>query len=99
MFSSDRISQGQLLGARGEVALVAAAVGIAPKFIRPSRANAANASPPGMVRRPMGLEGCERRQHGEDTPENRTIEGIKVFEADVSRSRKPLGDKFMANGQ
>src|SRR4051812_27930738 len=69
-----RISRRQLLASGGKAAAVAAAVGIAPRFIRPSRAFAADALAPGMIGGPTGFDGAERYQYGPDTPEGRAIE-------------------------
>jgi multiple sugar transport system substrate-binding protein len=97
MFSSDRISRRRLLGAGGEVAPVAAVAGVAPEFIRPGRAYAADSLAPGMVGGPTGFEGFERHQDGEDTLAGRAIEGTRALEADVPRSKTFLDDSFMAN--
>ena len=63
----------------GKAAAVAAAVGIAPRFIRPGRAYAADALAPGMIGGPTGFDGAERYQYGPDTPEGRAIEAAKAM--------------------
>ena len=68
-----------LLATGSKVALATAAVGIAPRLIRPGRAYAADALAPGMVGGPTGFPGCEHYQYGPDTPEGRAIEGIKAL--------------------
>ncbi|MDR3490164.1 MAG: extracellular solute-binding protein [Bradyrhizobium sp.] len=74
-----RMSRRQLLASGGKATALAATVGIAPRMIRPARANAGGALAPGMIGGPTGFDGCERYQYGADTPEGRAIEGIKVL--------------------
>ncbi|PBC24410.1 MULTISPECIES: extracellular solute-binding protein [unclassified Mesorhizobium] len=72
-----RISRRRLLASGGKLAAFVAAAGIAPQFIRPGRAFAADALAPGMIGGPTGFEGAERYQYGADTPEGRAIEAAK----------------------
>jgi multiple sugar transport system substrate-binding protein len=51
-----RISRRGLLASGGKAALLIGAVGIAPKFIRPGRAYAADALAAGMIGGPTGFE-------------------------------------------
>jgi multiple sugar transport system substrate-binding protein len=81
MFSTEGISRRRLLGAASQAAAITAAIGIAPKFIRPGRAYAADALASGMVGGPTGFAGCERYQYSADTPEGRAIEGVKALKA------------------
>lgn len=73
------MSRRQLLGTGGKFAASAAIVGIAPKFLRPGRALAADALAPGMTGGPTGFDGAERYQYGPDTPEGRAIEAVKAL--------------------
>ncbi|MER8557139.1 hypothetical protein [Mesorhizobium sp. M1204] len=57
-----RVSRRRLLASGGKAAVLVAAAGIAPKFIRPSRAYAADALAPGMIGGPTGFDGSERYQ-------------------------------------
>jgi multiple sugar transport system substrate-binding protein len=77
-----RISRRGLLASGGKAALLVGAVGIAPKFIRPGRAYAADALAAGMVGGPTGFEGAERYQYGPETPEGRAVEAAKAMKAD-----------------
>ena len=72
-----RMSRRRLLASGGKAAGLVAVAGIAPSFIRPGRAYAADALAPGMIGGPTGFEGAERYQYGADTPEGRAIEAIK----------------------
>lgn len=74
-----RMSRRQLLTSGGKAAAVVAAVGIAPKFLRPGRAHASDALADGMIGGPTGFAGAERYQYGPDTPEGRAIEAIKTM--------------------
>jgi len=74
-----RMSRRQLLASGGKAAAFAAAVGIAPRFIRPARAAASDKLAPGMIGGPTGFDGAERYQYGPDTPEGRAIEAIKAM--------------------
>jgi multiple sugar transport system substrate-binding protein len=76
-----RISRRHLLASGGKTAVLVAAVGIAPKFIRPGRALAADAPASGMIGGPTGFDGAERYQYGPDTPEGRAIEAAKAMKA------------------
>jgi multiple sugar transport system substrate-binding protein len=76
-----RMSRRRLLATGGKAALYAGAIGIAPRFIRPGRAYAADALAPGMIGGPTGFEGAERYQYGADTPEGRAIEAAKSLKA------------------
>lgn len=77
MTTQNRISRRQLLATGSKGALVAAAVGIAPQFIRPGRAFAQDALAAGMIGGPAGFDGAERYQYGPDTPEGRAIEALR----------------------
>ena len=86
------VSRRSLLASTGKAFAATAAVGLAPSFIRPGRALAADALTPGMVGGPTGFAGCERYQYGPDTPEARAIEGIKALKgAGKAPSRIVLG--------
>lgn len=76
-----RTSRRRLLttGAKGAAFVLAA--GIAPQFIRPGRAFAADALASGMIGGPTGFDGCERYQYGADTPEGRAVEAAKKMKA------------------
>lgn len=87
-----RMSRRQLLASGGKAAAVAVAAGIAPQFIRPGRAYAADALAPGMIGGPTGFEGAERYQYGPDTPEGRAVEAIKAMKgAGTAPARIVLG--------
>src|SRR5688572_8198904 len=74
-----RISRRGLLASGAKAIAATAAVGIAPRLIRPSRAFAADALGPNMIGGPTGFEGSERYQYGADTPEGRAIEAAKTL--------------------
>ncbi|MGT2467506.1 ABC transporter substrate-binding protein [Mesorhizobium atlanticum] len=76
-----RMSRRGLLASGGKAAVFVAATGIAPQFIRPGRAFAADALAPGMIGGPTGFDGAERYQYGPDTPEGRAIEAAKALKA------------------
>ena len=75
------VSRRGFLPASARMAGFTAAVGIAPQFIRPGRAFAADALAPGMIGGPTGFDGAERYQYGADTPEGRAIEAAKSLKA------------------
>lgn len=81
MDNQSRISRRQLLTSGGKLAVYGAAIGIAPKFIRPGRAQSTDALAPGMIGGPTGFPGAERYQYGPDTPEGRAIEAAKAMKA------------------
>ena len=83
-----RMSRRQLLASGGKAAALVAAVGIAPRFIRPGRAYAADALAPGMIGGPTGFEGAERYQYGPDTPEGRAVEAIKAMKGAATAPTK-----------
>ncbi|WP_112821847.1 extracellular solute-binding protein [Rhizobium sp. UBA1881] len=74
-----RMSRRDLLSTSGRALALTAAAGIAPQFIRPGRAYAADALAPGMIGGPTGFDGAERYQYGPDTPEGRAIEAVKAL--------------------
>lgn len=74
----NRVSRRQFLSTGGKAAIYGAAIGIAPRFIRPAWAQELAA---GMTGGPTGFAGCERYQYGPDTPEGRAIEGAKALKA------------------
>ena len=74
----NRISRRQALQTGGKLALDGAAIGIAPRYIRPAWAQSLA---PGMIGGPTGFDGAERYQYGPDTPEGRAIEGAKSLKA------------------
>jgi multiple sugar transport system substrate-binding protein len=76
-----QISRRRLLNAGAKGAFLTAAIGIAPKFIRPGRAYAADALGAGMIGGPTGFAGSERYQYSADTPEGRAIEAAKKLKA------------------
>jgi multiple sugar transport system substrate-binding protein len=76
-----RMSRRRLLASGGKIAALTAVAGIAPKFIRPGRAYAADGLAQGMIGGPTGFDGAERYQYGPDTPEGRAIEGAKAMKA------------------
>lgn len=86
-----RMSRRSLLASGGKAAAVVAAVGIAPRFIRPGRAFAADALAPGMIGGPTGFDGAERYQYGPDTPEGRAVEAAKSIKAAGGGDRIVLG--------
>jgi multiple sugar transport system substrate-binding protein len=73
-----RISRRGLLATGGKLALYGAAIGIAPRYIRPAWAQDLA---PGMIGGPTGFPGAERYQYGPDTPEGRAIEAAKSLKA------------------
>ncbi|MCJ8055868.1 extracellular solute-binding protein [Shinella curvata] len=75
------VSRRGLLAAGAKTFALTAAIGIAPQFIRPGRAFAADALAPGMIGGPTGFEGAERYQYGADTPEGRAVEAAKALKA------------------
>lgn len=76
---SSGFTRRRLLKTGGSAFALTAAVGIAPKFLRPAFADTALA--PGMIGGPSGFPGAERYQYGADTPEGRAVEGIKALKA------------------
>lgn len=62
-----RMSRRRLLASGAKTAGLIAAVGIAPRFIRPGRAYAADALAAGMIGGPTGFDGAERHQYGPDS--------------------------------
>ena len=81
MTNEFRVSRRHLLSTTGKIAAFGAAVGIAPRFIRPSRAAGNDALAQGMIGGPTGFAGCERYQYSADTPEGRAIEAAKALKA------------------
>src|SRR5436305_1430876 len=81
MSDSMPVSRRTLLTSGSRAAVLVAAVGIAPTFIRPGRAYAADALSPGMIGGPTGFDGSERYQYGPDTPEGRAVEAAKAMKA------------------
>jgi len=79
MNNDNRISRRNLLTTGGKLAVYGAAIGIAPRFIRPARAQSTEALAPGMIGGPTGFAGAERYQYGPDTPEGRAIEAVKAL--------------------
>ncbi len=79
MTDTIRFSRRTLLTAGAKITLYGSAIGIAPRFIRPSRAQSADALSPGMIGGPTGFAGAERYQYGPDTPEGRAIEAVKTL--------------------
>lgn len=79
MDQQNRMSRRQLLTTGGKLAVYGAAIGIAPRFIRPARAGASDALAAGMIGGPTGFDGAERYQYGPDTPEGRAIEAAKTL--------------------
>ncbi len=78
MSSTPRITRRNLLATGGQVALFGAAIGIAPRFIRPAYAQDLA---PGMIGGPTGFPGAERYQYGPDTPEGRAVEAARALKA------------------
>jgi multiple sugar transport system substrate-binding protein len=74
--SQGRFSRRRFLTTGGKLAVYGAAIGIAPKFIRPAWAQDLA---PGMIGGPTGFPGAERYQYGPDTPEGRAIEAVKAL--------------------
>jgi multiple sugar transport system substrate-binding protein len=72
-------SRRNLLKAGGAAIGFTAAIGIAPRFLRPAFAESGLAA--GMTGGPTGFDGCERHQYNESMPEGRAIEGIKKLKA------------------
>lgn len=73
------ITRRQLLDRGFTFGVYGAAIGIAPRFIRPAWAQQGLAS--GMIGGPTGFPGAERYQYGPDTPEGRAIEAAKAMVA------------------
>ena len=82
MSNLPRISRRRLLTSAGNLAVGSLAIGIAPRFIRPARAQASDALAPGMIGGPTGFDGAERYQYGPDTPEGRAIEAAKALKGE-----------------
>ncbi|PWE55739.1 sugar ABC transporter substrate-binding protein [Metarhizobium album] len=74
-----RMSRRSLLSTGAKAFALTAAAGIAPQFIRPGRAYAADALAAGMIGGPTGFAGAERYQYGAETPEGRAIEAVKAL--------------------
>jgi multiple sugar transport system substrate-binding protein len=81
MSNRSGVSRRSFLSTTTRLAGITAAIGIAPQFIRPSRARAVDALAPGMIGGPTGFAGAERYQYGADTPEGRAIEAAKSLKA------------------
>mgnify|MGYP000589011625 CR=1 FL=1 len=81
MKTDARISRRRFLTASTRVAGLTVAIGIAPQFIRPGRAFAADKLADGMIGGPTGFEGAERYQYGAETPEGRAVEAAKALKA------------------
>lgn len=62
MDQQNRISRRQLLTTGGKLAVYGAAIGIAPRFIRPARAGAPDPLAAGMIGGPTGFDRAERYQ-------------------------------------
>jgi multiple sugar transport system substrate-binding protein len=77
-------SRRSLLTAGSTLALTSA-IGIAPKFISPVRAEGLAA---GMTGGPTGFPGAERFQYNETHSEGRAIEGMKKLKADGKAPKK-----------
>jgi multiple sugar transport system substrate-binding protein len=75
------VSRRGLLATGAKTLALTAAIGIAPRFIRPGRAQAADALAEGMIGGPTGFAGAERYQYGPDTPEGRAVEAAKALKA------------------
>ncbi len=73
-----RMTRRGLLSTGGKLALYGAAIGIAPRYIRPAWAQDLA---PGMIGGPTGFPGAERYQYGPDTPEGRAVEAAKTLKA------------------
>src|SRR3954453_11099499 len=91
MSNSLTLSRRGFLSATTRIAGVTAAVGIAPQFIRPGRAFAADKLADGMIGGPTGFDGAERYQYGADTPEGRAIEAAKSLKASGRADKIVLG--------
>lgn len=78
MINTPRLTRRTLLQTGGKVALYGAAIGIAPRFLRPAHAQDLAA---GMIGGPTGFPGAERYQYGPDTPEGRAVEAAKALKA------------------
>ncbi|WP_426033609.1 ABC transporter substrate-binding protein [Cypionkella sp. TWP1-2-1b2] len=82
------MSRRQLLTSGGKLAVYGAAIGIAPRFIRPARAEGADALATGMIGGTTGFPGAERYQYGPDTPEGRAVEVVKSLKGAVKAPTK-----------
>ena len=90
MAGNSGITRRQLLNRGFTYGAYGAAIGIAPRFIRPAWAQEGLAS--GMIGGPTGFPGAERYQYGPDTPEGRAIEAAKAMVANgTAPSRIVLG--------
>ena len=85
------VSRRGFLSASTRMAGLTAAIGIAPQFIRPGRAFAADKLADGMIGGPTGFDGAERYQYGADTPEGRAIEAAKSLKASGKVDKIVLG--------
>src|ERR1043165_5716938 len=73
-----RMTRRQALKTGTKAFVLGSAIGIAPRFIRPVRAEGLA---PGMTGGPTGFPGAERFQYNESMSEGRAIEGIKKLKA------------------
>ena len=72
------LSRRTLLKSSAATLILTSAIGIAPKFISPARAEG---YAPGMTGGPTGFPGAERFQYNEGMSEGRAIEGVKKLVA------------------
>ncbi len=78
-----RMTRRRLLASGAQLGIYGAAIGIAPRFIRPAWAQELA---PGMIGGPTGFAGAERYQYGPDTPEGRAVEAARAM---VGEGRAP----------
>ena len=80
-----KITRRQALKAGAAGVLLTSPIGIAPRFIRPARAEGLA---PGMTGGPTGFDGAERYQYNETMSEGRAIEGMRKLKAEGKAPEK-----------
>ena len=80
-----KITRRQALKAGVAGVVLTSPIGIAPRFIRPARAEGLA---PGMTGGPTGFEGAERYQYNETMSEGRAIEGMRKLKAEGKAPEK-----------
>ena len=79
MSNTVRFSRRTVLQSGTQAGVLASAALLAPRFLRPGRALAADALASGMIGGPTGFDGSDRYQYGADTPEGRAVEAAKTM--------------------
>lgn len=75
------VTRRKVLSGSASALALTAAVGIAPKYIRPRAALAAAGYAPGMTGGPTGFPGAENYQYNADMSEGRAVEAMKAMKA------------------